>query len=193
MTTKKDKLDYNSVDFGSILEYDESSSTWLRWKVKRAQRSPAGSSAGTFNTDSRTKQKSCSRVKIYDKSYLVHRIIWVLFYGSIDEDLVIDHIDGDPWNNNITNLRLTTTAINSRNSRIKTTNKTGVNGVSLRNTAGYLYYAAQYMSSTGNKQKVFSINKHGEDKAKQLAIDWRNARLLELEQSGVFYTERHGV
>lgn len=194
MTKKKDVLDYNSVGFDKYFEYSDSSPTKLTWIVKRAQRCPIGSAAGSFCTDVRTKQKSCSRVKLDGVNYLVHRIIWVLFNGSIDAEFVIDHIDGNPWNNTISNLRLTTQKENSRNSRLFSSNTTGIVGVSLRNTAGYMYYAAQYRDQFGNNvQKVFSINKYGEERAKLMAIEWRDSKIQNLESLGIFYSERHGT
>ena len=72
-----------------------------------------------------------NRLNFKSKMYLVHRIIWVLTYGSIDLTLVIDHLDGDPLNNEISNLSLKTHKNNSRNQRQHSNNKTGVTGVSL--------------------------------------------------------------
>jgi hypothetical protein len=49
-------------------------------------------------------------------SVLAHRIIWGLYYGEFaPEDRVIDHIDGDPDNNKIDNLRVVTQEENNRN------------------------------------------------------------------------------
>ena len=48
------------------------------------------------------------------------RLAWVLFYGeAIPEGLVIDHINGDPSDNRIVNLRLVTQKDNARNCRRK--------------------------------------------------------------------------
>jgi len=49
-------------------------------------------------------------------SMLAHRIIWALHHGEFaPEDKVIDHIDGDPDNNKINNLRVVTHADNMKN------------------------------------------------------------------------------
>lgn len=49
-------------------------------------------------------------------SAMAHRIIWGLAYGEFaPEDKVIDHIDGDPDNNRLENLRVVTHKENSRN------------------------------------------------------------------------------
>lgn len=38
------------------------------------------------------------------KTCRVHRLIWEAFNGAIPQSLVINHIDGNPWNNNLKNL-----------------------------------------------------------------------------------------
>lgn len=42
------------------------------------------------------------------KHFLVHRVIWEAFNGPIPEGLEIDHIDGNPHNNNLSNLQAIT-------------------------------------------------------------------------------------
>ncbi len=39
------------------------------------------------------------------KYYWVHRLVWEAFNGPIPEELEIDHIDGNPSNNSLYNLR----------------------------------------------------------------------------------------
>lgn len=53
--------------------------------------------------------------KIDGSKYAVHRLIWALFHGPIPKGKVIDHIDGNPSNNKINNLRLATTSQNQMN------------------------------------------------------------------------------
>jgi len=68
------------------------------------------------------------RVRVDKDLYLVHRVIWVLFYGQQPKGQV-DHINGDPKDNSILNLRDTTPTVNSRNTKMKSNNKSGVSGV----------------------------------------------------------------
>lgn len=59
-----------------------------------------------------------------------HRIIWTLVNGPIPEGYVIDHIDGDPSNNRLENLRCVTPSVNSSNKKLAVNNTSGVTGVS---------------------------------------------------------------
>ena len=49
------------------------------------------------------------------KMYLLHRIIYQAHFGKIPDNMVIDHIDRNPENNDISNLRLVPQSINSTN------------------------------------------------------------------------------
>lgn len=127
--------------------------------------------------------------------YLVHRIIWVLSYGSIDPIFVIDHLDGDPFNNKIANLALKTQRENSLNKKQHKNNVTGVTGVSLDDKGeGYIYYKAHWRELDGSaKFKCFSVAKLGQETAKALAIAYREQQVQRLILEGANYTERHGT
>lgn len=60
-------------------------------------------------------------------SFTVHRIVWALHH-KIDSSKLIDHIDGNPHNNKISNLREVDFAVNSRNMKKSRANKSGVTG-----------------------------------------------------------------
>lgn len=188
MSTRKD---YNSILWEDILYYDETSPTFLRWKTEirrglnyRIVVARVGDIAGAID------KKGYSRTKLHGKSYENHRIIWVLFYGAIDINLCVDHIDGDRYNNRIGNLRLTTHAINMRNQSIYSNNKSGVNGVHRTKTG---YYVAEWGDINGKrKQKSFSISKFGEQDAFTMACEYREQKICELNSQGAGYTNRHG-
>lgn len=73
------------------------------------------------------------RIWINGKSYYSHRLIFIMFYGF--EPKYIDHIDGNPKNNKIENLREAKHQENMWNRKIPTTNKSGYKNVSWHKTA----------------------------------------------------------
>ncbi|MGL5077741.1 MAG: HNH endonuclease signature motif containing protein [Waterburya sp.] len=83
----------------------------FRWKVAVANRVKPEDKAGTV-------RKSDGRLYISFKSkqYLAHRLAWLLTYGKWPEKF-IDHIDGNPLNNRINNLRDVSNEDNCQNRR----------------------------------------------------------------------------
>ena len=67
--------------------------------------------------------------------YLAHRVAWLLYYGIDPGANEIDHIDQDPINNRIGNLRLVNSRENSMNRRKRSDNTSGITGVSWHKSA----------------------------------------------------------
>ena len=105
-----------TVDYNEHFIYDETSPSCLRHKIKKKQMN-AGDVAGTLVINK--KEKPTWSVYCCNKKLRAHRVIWEMYNGSIPEGLVIDHIDGDPSNNKIENLRLATISQNSFNQSIR--------------------------------------------------------------------------
>lgn len=82
----------------------------------------AGKEAGTINTSPRYRVIGMGRL------IAAHRIAWAIQHGKWPEGY-IDHINGDPLDNRIVNLRDVSNQENQRNCRLSTANKTGVTGV----------------------------------------------------------------
>ncbi len=92
----------------------------LFWKIDRKKVKP-GQKAG------RTKSNGYCEVRFEGRLHGTHRLIFLMFNGYLPK--IIDHIDGNPSNNKIENLRAATHAENMRNSKIPKTNTSGFKGV----------------------------------------------------------------
>ncbi|GGJ39403.1 hypothetical protein CDQ92_13080 [Sphingopyxis bauzanensis] len=68
------------------------------------------------------------RIGIFNRDSMAHRVAWCLFYGEWPEKM-IDHINGDPTDNRIDNLRLTTPSDNQKNAKRPKSNTSGHCGV----------------------------------------------------------------
>ena len=66
-------------------------------------------------------------VRLRDGLFMAHRIVYKMFCGA--EPLYIDHINGDPSDNNFLNLRSVTHAVNCGNHKKYKNNKSGYRGV----------------------------------------------------------------
>lgn len=95
------------------------------------------------------------------------------------------------------NMRWETDEQQARNHTKTVSNTSGIVGVMRRSkfVAGkdYPCWVAQWAYEANKKKtKDFSINKYGEEVAKQMAIDHRNAMMEELNKRGFDYAETHG-
>ena len=103
-----------------IFDYDPETGI-LIWKINRLK-TKVGDRAGSRGPDGRW------RVGYKYKDYLVSRIAWLFVYGKWPE-YDIDHIDLNPGNDRISNLRDITHSHNAANTRVRFENNTGVKGV----------------------------------------------------------------
>ena len=118
----------------SLFHYDADSGT-LRWKYRPASTFTSLRDAEAWNArycnlpaGSRD-ELGYIRVRISSEGiFFAHRIIYKMLTG--DEPDVIDHIDGNPWNNSPSNLRSVGHLENSQNSCVSVLSTTGIRGVS---------------------------------------------------------------
>lgn len=192
------RLNYNLVDWSEYFEYSESSKTGLIWRygnncLNQNLRSDKGDPAGVALYYKSGKPRAF-QVFVKGKNYLVHRIIWCLIHGEISDNLEIDHIDGNGFNNMLWNLRLVEKSLNTRNCSLRKDSVTGRTGVyKMENGGGNTYYVATWYENNKQKSKYFNIEKLGETNALSLATEFRRLRIEELNQIGMGYTERHGT
>ena len=187
------------MDLKEIFEYDDTSKTCLRWKIdiltgmyKHIKIVGKGDAAGTLTfTCKNQTRKNNVQVTYQGTRLLAHRIIWELFNGPIPDGMVIDHLNGDPWDNRIENLACKTNAQNQQNSKMHKSNTSGFKGVSFKYQFGETYARATVVIEGRPKEKNFSVNKYGLLPAFKMAMSWRLEKIKELNLRGAMYTERH--
>ncbi len=188
LPTKVISLDFNKLN--EIFYYDDTSPTGLRYKKniyknKGAISKREGDTAGTvcYTSDSSHKPRGWRvKVTIDGVKQMIHnhRIVWLLKNGTIPDDLVVDHIDGNSLNNKIENLRLVSYKTNSRN-RVNRFEAISI----VRNNA-----VVSLSDGNGNTiRKCFSVNKYGKEMALAMAAYWKLWMLNCPEYSD--YSERH--
>lgn len=113
----------------SILDYDVNTGVFT-WRAARLHRSRIGKVAGSITHWGYI--AIAHRVEGYSHKVFGHRLAWAFVHGRWPTG-VIDHIDGDPRNNAIANLREVDHTINGQNRRqAQSNNRTsGVLGVTL--------------------------------------------------------------
>ena len=93
-------------------------------KVSTTNRVKVGDVAGYRNNNN-----GRYYVTFNKKNYLLHRWIFMYHHGYLTNGKDVDHIDGNPGNNRIENLREITHAQNLLNSKIYHSNTSGIKGV----------------------------------------------------------------
>ena len=141
---KYDNLLYDPVDrkltqeyVRKVFNYDPETGILIR-RIK-SNGFPSGEEVGKVD------RLGYRRVKILGQDPPVHRIIWLYVYGYLPEHQ-IDHIDRNPSNNRLDNLREVTPQCNIRNQSVSIANTTGVKGVCPYKDTGY-YFAYIYINA----------------------------------------------
>ena len=99
------------MNFENLFYLDETSPSYLRWKIPINNRTKINSTAGYLNSH------GYWSVRFKGKTYPVHTIVYYLYYGIYDFTKTIDHLDNCPSNNNPLNLKLATKSEQSKNRR----------------------------------------------------------------------------
>lgn len=105
-----------------LLDYNPETGTFT-WRVGRRGTARVGSIAGRMDSG------GYIQISVNGKRYQAHRLAWLVTYG-VEPQEHIDHIDGNPSNNRLNNLREASYAQNCRNRRINSNSTSGYKGVS---------------------------------------------------------------
>jgi len=92
----------------------------LYWKIKWSDKVVVGNPVGHI-------KNGYLGTKINKIDYRNHRLIFMMHHGYMPK--IIDHIDGNPLNNKIENLREATSSQNGYNKKISKANTSGKKGV----------------------------------------------------------------
>ena len=104
------------------------------WRRKasnsRVMGRPLGSPMGSGHLILKFKDKRGKK-----HSFLVHRVVYMMHHGCLPE--MLDHINRDPADNRIDNLRPATKSLNSQNRGAQSNTKWGVRGIYQDKYGGY--------------------------------------------------------
>ena len=136
------------------------------WRVSRG-RIKAGNVAGSRREDGYV------IIRIDDKPYLAHRLMWLHVHGTFPpDDKVIDHKNRITGDNRIDNLHVRTHRQNMGNMR----NSNEVVGVGRYvNRIGAVYWRCHYRINGKNHELNFAVRDLGESGARAMAILGRKA------------------
>jgi hypothetical protein len=155
----------------SILDYDEHTGIFT-WKERPRESFNSDQGMKMWNKRYPGKKAGCVTAKGYwaiaigNVKYAAHRLAFLHFHSIIPK--YIDHIDHNPLNNSINNLRGVTHKDNCRNQAMSKSNTSGVKGVYWRKDTSR--WAAQIMvdgktialGSTHDKTKAVKLRKDAE-------------------------------
>ena len=119
------------------LEHFADERVWRLWNAKLS-----GTIAGTASA-------GYQLIVINTRLYKAHRLAWLLVHGEPVPD-EIDHINGDPGDNRIRNLRGASHADNTANGRLRRNNRTGKTGV-------HQTYNGKYVASIKRHYQTYHL------------------------------------
>lgn len=134
-----------------VLAYDRETGAFT-YRVRVAQRAPAGAIAGSVNSE------GYRHIRIDGRAYKAHRLAWLIETGSWPTAM-IDHINGDRDDNRIANLREATRSQNLANSKVIRAGKLTQKGISQRSKGRWIARiqangTSQFLGSFASEQNA---------------------------------------
>ena len=147
----RELLTYNP-DTGKLF-WKERSAKYFKNPTHRKSFNNQWAGKEAFTAIARRKSGQIARLSgfVFNKTYPAHRIAWLIYYGEWPKNQ-IDHINQDPTDNRIENLRDVTHAENHKNKTLQTNNTTGYVGVYFYKHKRYKKYRARI--------RINNIEKH---------------------------------
>jgi len=185
-------------EFSKYFYIDETSPSGLRWKVDiysgtknnvLSVRKDSVAGNKYFRTNGKPK---CWRIVLKGRTYYCHRVIMAISNQDFNEKWIVNHIDTNPFNNSLSNLELSTPALNSRKTNKHINNDSiGVVKITVPNgsrTGTLDYYCATWYDLNRKQHTVrFSCKKLGESEALKLATERRNMEINKLNECNAGY------
>lgn len=133
----------SQAEIKTILHYDPMSGAF-RWRLPPTFAHSPWDLAGCKTSN------GYIRIRINNVLHYAHRLAWMYVHGCNPTSLV-DHIDRNPQNNALQNLRLATPKQNNENTSINTKNTSGFRGVSFNKQRGKW---SAYVKHNGKKHHL---------------------------------------
>lgn len=161
---KKQKVhSYIFEELDKVFYYSEESKTYLKHKIDKVGGIFGQILLAIKDSDAgRIKPNGYASVKYKNIERQAHRVIYCLCSKmDLSDNLVVDHIDRNPLNNNISNLRLVTQSDNIKNKvhRKSNTLHQGVSESTIRKN-----FVVSFRDKTGKVCRYFSYSPRGHKK-----------------------------
>jgi hypothetical protein len=137
------------------LEHFKDKRSWAAWNTKYANKK-TGMTCSTGYLD----------IRVNNRLYRAHRLAWLIVYGKWPDNQ-IDHNDGKRDNNKIDNLSDVPHHVNGKNQKLRITNTSGHQGVSLRKNNTWIARITVnnkdlYLGSFKNIEEAIKVRKSAE-------------------------------